>query len=127
MGQPALEAHSVVTWLLRDGRRITEPSAFFESFAHRLRRAGIPVTRITTGVPILHPNLWSYSGLWELGAGVSERRYRLDAAEAVVSLQNSPIRIVYEGGGRVRCDPQHPCTNGLSWRCCTSQSCGAKW
>lgn len=108
MGQPALEVHSVVTWLLRDGRRITEPSAFLESLAHRLRRAGIPVTRITTGVPILHPNLWSYSGLWELSAGVSERRYRLDAVEAVVSLQNSPIRIVYEGRGPVRCDPRRP-------------------
>jgi adenylate cyclase len=104
----SLEARSIVEWLLGDARRITEPGAFLEALADRLRRAGIPVTRITTGVPILHPNLWSYSGLWELGSGVSERRYRLGAVEAVTALQNSPIRIVYEGGGPVRCDPQNP-------------------
>jgi adenylate cyclase len=108
MELPSLEARSIVEWLLRDARRITEPDAFLEALADRLRRAGIPVTRITTGVPILHPNLWSYSGLWELGSGVSERRYRLGAVEAVTALQNSPIRIVYEGGGPVRCDPQNP-------------------
>lgn len=61
---------------------------------------------MTTGVPILRPNLWSFSGLWELGAGSSERRYRLGASDAIASLANSPLKIVYEGGGPVRCDPR---------------------
>jgi len=106
MGQPGLGADGVVAWLLGDGRRITEPGAFLESLADRLRSAGIPVTRITTGIPVLHPSLWSYSGLWEFGIGVSERRYRSGAGEAAASLQNSPIKIVYDGGGPVRCDPR---------------------
>jgi adenylate cyclase len=108
MGQPTLQAHSVIAWLLRDGRRIAESNAFLEALAAQLLGAGVPVTRITTGVPILHPNLWSFSGLWELGLGASERRYRLGAPDVVASLENSPIKIVYEGGGPVRCDPQHP-------------------
>src|SRR5438105_6430601 len=70
--------------------------------------AGVPVNRITTGVPILHPNLWSFSGLWEAGVGASERRYRPGAPDVAASLENGPIKIVYEGGGPVRCDPQHP-------------------
>ena len=108
MGQPGLGADGVVAWLLGDGRRITEPGAFLESLADRLRSAGIPVTRITTGVPVLHPSLWSYSGLWEFGIGVSERRYRSDAGGTAASLQDSPIKIVYDGGGPVRCDPRQP-------------------
>jgi adenylate cyclase len=101
-------AQKAVAWLLGGGRRITDPGKFLEALAGRLRGAGTPVTRITTGVPILHPDLWSYSGLWELGKGASERRYRSDAAETARALQDSPIRIVYEGGGPVRCDPRHP-------------------
>ena len=60
------------------------------------------------GIPVLHPSLWSYSGLWEFGIGVSERRYRSGAGETAASLQNSPIKIVYDGGGPVRRDPRQP-------------------
>lgn len=107
MGHPTLP-EDVITWLLRDARRVVEPNAFLEAFAAQLLSAGIPVTRITTGVPILHPNLWSFSGLWERNAGASERRYRLGAPDVAASLENSPIKIVYEGGGPVRYDPRHP-------------------
>jgi adenylate cyclase len=107
MRQPILP-EGVITWLLRDARRVVEPNAFIEAFAAQLLSVGIPVTRITTGVPILHPNLWSFSGLWERGVGASERRYRLGVPDVVASLENSPIKIVYEGGGPVRCDPRHP-------------------
>ena len=59
------------------------------------------MTRITTGVPILHPQLWSFSGLWQLGKGATERRFRADQSQ-VNSLQNSPIKLAYEGQP-VRC------------------------
>ncbi len=107
MGQLTFRKHSVIAWLLRDARRITEPNAFLEALAAQLRAAGVPVARMTTGVPILHPIVWSFSGLWELGVGATERRYRLGAPDVVASLENSPIKIVYEGGGPVRCDPRH--------------------
>ncbi|MFQ5971301.1 MAG: adenylate/guanylate cyclase domain-containing protein [Alphaproteobacteria bacterium] len=95
-----------------DGRRVTDPNEFLDALADRLRQGGVAVTRITTGVPILHPNLWSFSGLWELGKGSSERRYRLTGNDNVSGFENSPIRIVYDGGGPVRCGPQQPAENG---------------
>jgi hypothetical protein len=33
MKEPTLQAHSVLAWLLRDGRRIAEPNVFLEGLA----------------------------------------------------------------------------------------------
>ena len=74
------EENPLIRWLMTDGRRITDPKSFLESFALCLTEAGVDVSRITTGVPVLHPQLYSYSGLWERGKGVTERLYRADAS-----------------------------------------------
>jgi adenylate cyclase len=87
---------SVIRWLMTDGRRITNAKSFLENFALRLIEAGVEVSRITTGVPVLHPQLYSYSGLWELGKGVTERHYRAEASQDAI-LANSPIKSAYEG------------------------------
>ena len=94
--QAAWDAHPVARWLMTDGRRIVGSNDFLEGFAFCLRQAGIDVTRITTGVPILHPQIFSFSGLWQLGKGVSERLYRADGSQSA-SLENSPIKIAYDG------------------------------
>ncbi len=65
--------------------------------------AGIDVSRITTGVPILHPQIFSFSGLWELGKQTTERLYRA-GPDVTQTMANSPIRLAYEGAGPVRCD-----------------------
>ena len=97
----ALDNHPIIRWLMTDGRRIVGSNEFLEELAQCLRRAGIHVTRITTGVPILHPQIFSFSGLWQLGKGASERLYRADGSQSGV-LENSPIKIAYEGKP-VRC------------------------
>ena len=97
----ALDNHPIIRWLMTDGRRIVGSNEFLEELAQCLRRAGIDVTRITTGVPILHPQIFSFSGLWQLGKGASERLYRADGSQSGV-LENSPIKIAYEGKP-VRC------------------------
>jgi adenylate cyclase len=94
-------ADSIVRWLMSDARKVASPDQFLEAFAKRLRDAGIDVARITTGVPMLHPQIASFSGLWQLGKGVSERQFRLSGRLDV--LLNSPINIAYHGGGPVRC------------------------
>ena len=75
---------------MTDGRRITEPKSFLEDFAMCLTEAGVDVSRITTGVPVLHPQLYSYSGLWEQGKGVTERLYRADANQPRIALDSKP-------------------------------------
>jgi adenylate cyclase len=90
------EESPVLSWLMTDGRRTTDAKSFLESFAMRLIEAGVDVSRITTGVPVLHPQLYSYSGLWERGKGVTERLYRADAGQDAI-LSNSPIKSAYEG------------------------------
>jgi adenylate cyclase len=105
------ETHPVIRWLMTDARRHADPSEFLEAFAQRLRAAGADVSRITTGVPILHPQIFSFSGLWELGKGTTERLYRTGPASRS-TMSNSPIRIAYEGGGPVRCDLTVPAQEG---------------
>jgi adenylate cyclase len=97
----------IIRWLMSDARKLADPNEFLEAFAERLRGAGIDVARITTGVPILHPQIFSFSGLWELGKGTTERLYRADAGVSQ-AIHNSPIGIAYQGGGPVRCDPTAP-------------------
>ncbi len=96
------ETHPVIRWLMSDARQFTEPSEFLDAFARRLLDAGVAVSRVTTGVPLLHPQLASFSGLWQLGKGVSERRYRA-ISSTMDALLNSPIVIAYRGEGPVRC------------------------
>jgi adenylate cyclase len=105
------ETHPVIRWLMTDARKHADPSEFLEAFAHELRAAGLDVSRITTGVPILHPQIFSFSGLWELGKGTTERLYRAGPA-STSTMSNSPIRIAYEGGGPVRFDLTAPARQG---------------
>src|SRR5947207_14271645 len=96
---------------MTEARRRTDPNEFLEAFAHQLRAAGVDVARITTGVPILHPQIFSFSGLWGLGKGTSERLFR-SGPDATKTMLNSPIRIAYEGGRPVRCDVTLPPERG---------------
>jgi len=105
------ETHPVIRWLMTDARRRADSNEFLESFAQQLRAAGVDVSRITTGVPILHPQIFSFSGLWELGKGTTERLYRTGPT-STATMSNSPIRIAYEGGGPVRCDLTTPVREG---------------
>ena len=105
------ETHPLIRWLMTDARRHADPSEFLEAFAQRLRAAGADVSRITTGVPILHPQIFSFSGLWELGKGTTERLYRTGPT-STSTMSNSPIRIAYEGGGPVRCNLTAPAQEG---------------
>jgi adenylate cyclase len=106
-----IEAHPVVRWLMTDARRQVVPSEFLEAFARELSMAGVDVSRITTGVPILHPQIFSFSNLWQLGKGVTERQYRAEQ-DTPSPLSNSPIGFAYRGGGPVRYDLTTPPTNG---------------
>jgi adenylate cyclase len=105
------EAHPLIRWLLTDARKLGDPGQFLEAFAGELRQAGVDVARVTTGVPILHPQIFSFSGLWELGKGTTERLYRA-GPDFSATMANSPIRIAYQGGGPIRIDLSAPAQQG---------------
>src|SRR5436309_4827048 len=84
----------VVGWLQSEGPRFRDTPAFVEALANELLSRGVAVWRLTTGIPILHPQIDSASCLWEQGKPVSERRFVADAAV----IGNSPLRVVYAGG-----------------------------
>ncbi len=113
VSQPALErqSHPLIRWLMTEARRHSDPIQFLDAFAGRLRAAGIDVARITTGVPILHPQIFSFSLLWEAGKETTERLFRA-GPDTTAIMANSPIRIAYEGGGPTRCDLTVPPREG---------------
>jgi len=73
--------YPLLHWLNTDARRITEPKAFVGALVEKLNLAGIEVARLVTGIPILHPQVFSYSARWDPGQGVSERTFRADSAQ----------------------------------------------
>ena len=81
------------------------------------------MSRLTTGVPILHPQVHSYSARWELGQGVSERFFRL-TAESLPVLENSPVKTVYSGGGSVRATRRRrrARASSASWPTCAAKA-----
>jgi adenylate cyclase len=107
----AEEARPLIDWLLNEGRRITDTRAFLAALADRLWANGIEVSRLVSGVPILHPQVYSHSARWDQGGATSERFFRV-TPETMKVLENSPVKTVYEGGGSVRCDPTQPPREG---------------
>jgi adenylate cyclase len=105
------ETHPLIRWLMTDARNHADPIQFLDAFAGELRAAGIDVVRMTTGVPILHPQIFSFSLLWELDKETTERLYR-SGPTTTATMANSPIRVAYEGGGPTRCDLTAPPRQG---------------
>jgi adenylate cyclase len=94
---PRLDADRLVRWLQSEGSSYRETVGFLDAFAAEALRTGLLIDRVTTGVPVLHPQVDSLSCLWEKGRPVSERRFRLDDT-GLQQFRNSPIYIVYSGG-----------------------------
>ena len=94
-------------WLRREGRFLPDSAAFDVGLVERLRAAGFPITRYTTGVPSLHPQIDSITSLWELEKGHSFRLYRF-TDENRAMLQNSPLIIAYREGRNTHCSLETP-------------------
>jgi adenylate cyclase len=108
---PQATIDAIRAWLRDEGRFIGNPEEFVTAFVDRLLDHGLPIVRVTSGVPSLHPQVDSFSALWERGKGVSIRQYRqTDDGEAIYL--NSPVYIVYNEGRSVRCDLEAPPRDG---------------
>ena len=89
-------------WITHSGSRLRTAPAFVEAFAETLGVEGVPVERITTGITLLHPLVFSSSCVWVKGQGVSERIYP-NVADTLRLYENSPLPAVYGQGQTVRC------------------------
>ena len=103
MADGQIDVTALCAWLVNDARLMTsDPPRFLNALGEKLHQSGLPVVRLTTGVPTLHPNIDSFSGLWEYGKGTTRRFYRM-TEENAHEFENSPIRVVYSEKRTVRC------------------------
>ena len=95
-------AHPFLAWLRGEGRLIEDREAFVAALAQKLLHAGVPVARITTAVPVLHPNVDTSAIYWQVEEGAEERTWQM-TPEAMKMRQNSPLHIAYFDGLGSRC------------------------
>lgn len=91
----------VLDWLTGPGRVIGETQAFVEAFGEQLVAAGLPVDRVTSGIPILHPQIFSAQVVWEPDKLATERRWRITEENRHI-YENSTAYVVFRGEGMVR-------------------------
>ena len=97
----------LTAWLVSEARLIGDTEALDHAMVERLCAAGLPITRYTTGVPSLHPQVDSFSTLWEQGKGLTIRQFRVDP-DTAQTLTGSPIFLAYEDGRTTRCRLEGP-------------------
>lgn len=93
-------------WLLHEAGRDRDLLAFVESFAWRLVAAGMPLDRLSLHIGTLHPQLIGFSWSWASGDGLCDEVQVANAANASDSYRRNPLRLVFELGETVRCNPQ---------------------
>lgn len=95
-----LLAVDVTRWLYTDAVRIKDTLDLIASLGERMNAIGIPVDRISTGIPVLHPIVRAQSALWSTD-GARELRQFLQTDENHQAYANSPLKAVFEHGAIV--------------------------
>jgi adenylate cyclase len=91
----------LLAWLSGPGRRLIETETFVEAVGERLVEIGLPIDRITTGIPMLHPQIASSSVVWEPERLTHERQWQMTNLTRSM-YERSPLYVVYRGEGPVR-------------------------
>lgn len=96
-----IELAPLLGWLEGPGRRLVETEAFVEAVGEQLVEIGLPIDRITTGIPMLHPQIASSSVVWEPARLAHERQWQMTSLTRSM-YERSPLYVVYRGDGPVR-------------------------
>mgnify|MGYP001141715255 CR=1 FL=1 len=96
-----IELAPLLGWLEGPGRRLIETEAFVEALGEQLVEIGLPIERITTGIPMLHPQIASSSVVWEPARLAHERQWQMTSLTRSM-YERSPLYVVYRGDGPVR-------------------------
>ncbi|MEM7255491.1 MAG: DUF427 domain-containing protein [Pseudomonadota bacterium] len=95
-------ANPLVRWLLQDANEAASTTELLEGFAATLNHSGIPLWRLWLTVPTLHPQLFSFSYIWDSDSGGAvERQIGRGIIEEERFLE-SPIKPILEGAGGLR-------------------------
>ena len=96
-----LKIAPLLAWLEGPGRRLIETEAFVEALGEQLIETGLPIDRITTGIPMLHPQIASSSVVWEPERLAHERQWQMTSLTRSM-YERSPLYVIYRGDGPVR-------------------------
>lgn len=96
-----VETAPLLAWLQGPGRRLIDTEAFVEALGEQLIEIGLPIDRITTGIPMLHPQIASSSVVWEPERLAHERQWQMTSLTRSM-YERSPLYVVYRGDGPVR-------------------------
>ena len=96
-----IELAPLLGWLEGPGRRLIETEAFVEALGEQLVEIGLPIDRITTGIPMLHPQIASSTVVWEPERLTRERQWQMTSLTRSM-YERSPLFVVYRGDGPVR-------------------------
>jgi adenylate cyclase len=88
-------------WILDKGHMTGDLGDFVGKLAEKLVVAGIPIYRLTSGIPILHPLIRAETAIWIEGEGVTWRQFPVKLANEKM-FTNSPLFQVYKKGETVR-------------------------
>lgn len=95
-------AGQLIDWLVSEARLINDTAVLDQAIVDQLLAAGIPMSRFTTGVPSLHPQVDSFSTLWEEGEGLTFRQFRVEDL-GDTNASNNAMMTVYAKGETVHC------------------------
>ncbi len=104
-------AGRLIDWLISEARLIDDPSALNQAIVDQLLASGIPMSRFTTGLPSLHPQVDSFSTLWEEGKGLTFRKFKVENL-GTADPSNNAMLSVYANGETVRCRLEGPPQEG---------------
>src|SRR5438045_2720549 len=92
-------ADPVAAWLLAPGTRRLDAAVVVDGLARRLAASGLPVWRMSMGVPTKHPFLFRRNIQWSEERGAVDH-YRPHEMLDTPMFLDSPIAVLYSGRER---------------------------
>ena len=99
---PGSAAHPIAAWLAAHGGTRADPGTLLAGLCEKLVAAGVPLIRVSTGVPTLHPQVVGRQFIWRRGQdGVPATPYG-HGVERSSDYLASPIKVLHQGAGTLR-------------------------
>ena len=97
-----LDSAAIAEWIVREGAQTGGIEELAAGFAEALAGAGLPIDRLTIGVPILLPHVAGMQVRWYRGRPVERIEFPA-TAETLRAMEASPVRAAYQDGAMTRC------------------------